>query len=405
MGGDDVGGIRITTTDSPTAPPITNTIVDEGSRRSLWVRLSAAPNSFLTTIPIRVSLEATGFESQTRDVNITDGINSLINTDGTSNSRRLEFDRDTWDERQEIVIIANLDDDVSDGAFDIVFTAEVGSSIQSNYNLINRTVVLSHTDQTSDDPSAPDENLVYLRREIGDTLMGSLDITQEEETVTSYYVSLSHRPSADVTVSPVFRDPDDIAVSISPGTDVRLRSGPNSSSPLVSTLTFTPRDYDIFQEVYIHTSEDPNSEDIDYLILHRAQNGGYTNRSARVNLTVEETLPAELILAPTSLTLDEGGSTRVYEAVLTVDPEGEITVTIFVPIQIPVTIAKSTDGNTPPSDAFSRDLTLTFDSSDFNIRQTVYVRPDVSDSDLATNTGNISHTIGGTVVYNDYSFC
>ena len=405
--GDPVGSIIVSASSAEDGTALTSTSVDEGSNRSLWVRLGTEPNSFDTTIRLRVSLEATGFESQTRDINITNGTNSLINTDGTNNFRRLDFDTDNWNEPQEIEIIANLDNDVSDGGFEITLIAEVGHT-SSNYSLIREVITLSHVDQTIDQPDGPDQNTIQLRRAFDDDSAGSLNITQDEDTVTSYYVNLSHRPSGDVTVRPLFRDPDDIDEGVNVGTDVLLRSGFSPTTSQISTLTFTPDNYSIPHRIFIHASEDADDVDTDYLILHNAENGGYNGRSARVNLTVSETEPpveAEIELSTDSLVLNEGGSTQAYTLSLSVDPQGTVPMSITVPDDLPITIVYNSAG-IEPDDGFSKSETINFNSSNYDSStHTVFVKPDTSDANISTDSGDITHSVSGSgnSVYNTTS--
>ena len=390
---DPVGRIIVSTSSANDGADITSArSIDEGESDTYYVRLGSVPNSDDTEIDIRVSSEATGTESEDADISIVNSSgNSLINANGSSSSHRLTFDTSNWFTPQEVTITANVDDDVDDGAFEITFTSEVGST-SSNYNLVTKDIVISHIDQTID-PSGPDENIIQLREEESDDPIGILSFTIDENEETSFYVSLSHRPSADVTVRPLFASTTDFDEIINVGDDVRLRSGSDRESSIVETLTFTVDNYDTPQQIYIHASEDSNDDDTDYVIRLNGENGGYNNRNARVNLTVNETItiPARIILSRRTILLDEGGSNETYDVSLSVDPLGTATVEISVDEDLPVSISSGS--------LFHESLSLTFNTDTFSRFQTITVRPDVSDDNTTDDIADIGHSVSGTTIY------
>ncbi len=211
-------------------------------------------------------------------------------------------------------------------------------------------------------------------------------VTVREGGSSVYGVKLSSLPSDDVTVSvSALADSDLVLSSAATGSVSVSVSGP------VLSLTFATNDWDTFQSVTVHADEDADMIDDTATLRHSATGGGYDAASGDVSVTVEDDDIAELVLAPESVSVREGGSS-VYGVKLSSRPSDDVTVSVsalaggdlvFVAGSVSVSV---TDAGTV--------LVLTFGTGDWDTFQSVTVYAD-EDADIFDDTATLRHTASG----------
>ncbi|WP_420444420.1 cell wall-binding repeat-containing protein [Candidatus Poriferisodalis sp.] len=239
-----------------------------------------------------------------------------------SNDVKLTFTAANWSTAQTVTVTADQDDDAIDES-DVTLT-HVAESMDSAYNSISVdsiTVVVDDDDTASVTVSVPE-----------------LSVT--EGGSSTYEVSLSSQPTAEVTVT----------VAGHAGSDLTL-SG--------NTLTFTVLDWTAAQTVTVTAAEDDDAgTDTPVDLTHTAVSddpdyGGVSVGSVRVTVTENDT--AEITVSHRRLTVDEI-DIGTYTVVLSHPPTSEVT----------IEIAGDGDVTTNPTQ-------LVFDALNWNTAQTVMV--------------------------------
>ena len=178
--------------------------------------------------------------------------------------------------------------------------------------------------------------------------------------MNTYTVVLDTQPTATVTVTIV--DPTDNA-------DV-------TANP--ASLTFTTSNWATAQTVTVSAAEDDDSTEDTATVTHTVAGGDYdTFAASSVDVTVTDDDTPGVTVAPTSLTVGEGG-TGTYTVVLDTLPTGNVEVDI---------ISNNTDVTVPPS-------TLTFTVTNWNSAQTVTVSAG-QDADAANDMATLTHNPSG----------
>ena len=228
---DDTPGITVTpTTTTSSSSPL---IINESGTATFTVRLDARP---------------------TTDVTIDLILNGAGGTEGSLNVTSLTFTPDDWN-TPKTVIVTGLDDDIDDGDIDFTITLDPTQSGDSNYADLDPTVI--HVRTVDDDAAGI---IVTPVGPIGPT---GLFTTEDRDTAT-YTIVLNSRPTANVT----------IAIASSNTAEGQVD---------VTSLTFTPDDWDIPQTVTITgVSDNLNDGDVTFTINNqRAVSGDpqYDNRN------------------------------------------------------------------------------------------------------------------------------
>ncbi len=181
-------------------------------------------------------------------------------------------------------------------------------------------------------------------------------LTVAEGTMTTYTMRLLTQPGGPVTVMPA--------------------SGDMAIATVAGALTFTVANWNTAQSVTVTGVADANAVTDTVVVSHTVT--GYGSAAAdEVTVTVADT--AGVTIAPTSLTVTEGG-TITYTVVLDTEPVGNVTITL----------------NVTPSD---HDLmltrgALTFTPGNWNTAQTV-TGVAAEDGDTVDDTATITHTVTG----------
>ena len=189
-------------------------------------------------------------------------------------------------------------------------------------------------------------------------VLSAASVTVSEGASAAYTVSLTVRPSADVTVS------------------VGGASGDVSVQP--ATLTFTTGDWDTKQTVTVSATQDTDAVDDTLTLSHSASGGGYDGVVADgLSVTVADDEVAALVLSAASLTVAEGTS-ATYTVALATQPSAPVT----------VAVGGASDGVTvKPS-------TLTFTADRWRTGQTVTVAV-AQDDDATDGSVALMHTASG----------
>ena len=295
----------------------TSLTVDEGSSAGYTIKLSSEPQSSVT-------LQITG---------VTDRI--------TWSPPVLIFTATNWKSPKEVRVEAPLD----------------GDAIPEN-------VILSHTASSPD----PDYGGVFedLPVKVTDTGTKNLVIRPKALTIREEYwdhftVALSAKPQGSVTVE------------IRAFSKDALRWDPN-------LLTFTPSNWADEQPVHVVAVKDEDAEpDPTETLTLTASGGGYDGVMDEVQVTIEETDTKDIVLAPTSLDIQEGGPSKTYTVVLNSAPTSDVEITL----------------SGDPDKAKLTPASLPFTPSDWNAPKTVTVQA-MDDTDTKDETLQIIHTaIGG----------
>ena len=203
----------------------------------------------------------------------------------------------------------------------------------------------------------------------------SLEEPAPDETAvaSSYTVKLNSRPTDTVTVTVGGANP---AVSL---------SGATLSN--TSTLTFTTSNWDTAQTVTVTPVKDANGTGETITLTHIQSGGDYTGIAAdSVTVNVTDSDTRNVVLSPTSLTVEEGDETGVsYTVKLSTQPSGTVTVTIGGHSGTDLSISGAT---------LSNSNTLTFSTSNWNTAQTLTVKAG-HDGNSDDESETLTHTASG----------
>ena len=166
---------------------------------------------------------------------------------------------------------------------------------------------------------------------------------------------------------------------------VTVTSDSNVATVKPNSLTFRPANWDTSQQVAVTGVRDAARSDRTTTVTNTPDGGGYGSaQTARVTVKVLEDDQPGLIVAPATVTVDEG-ATATYSVELNTQPEGDVTVTLA-------------SGNT--SVATVAPASLTFTTANWDTGQ----RVTVTGKDDSAVTGDRSATITHQSVGGDYFY-
>ena len=292
--------------------------VDEGGTGTYTVKLDTEPSDAVT-------------------VTINDPTD---NTDVSANPASLTFSTSNWATAQTVTVSAAEDDDASQDTATVTHTVSGG-----DYG----SVTASDVAVTVTDNDTPGVTVSPASLTIG-----------EGTAFNTYTVVLNTQPSGQVTV----------AIS-SDNTDV-------TSSP--SSLTFTTSNWNSAQTVTITVGTDLDGANETAELTLDPSGADYGSVSnASVDVTVNDNDTRGVMVTPTSLTVDEGG-TGTYTVELNTQPTATVRVTINDP--------------TDNTDVTASPARLTFSTSNWSTAQTVTVSA-AEDGDASQDTATVTHTLAG----------
>ena len=279
-----------------------------------------------------------------------DGSDVTVSGSTLNSDNELTFTAANWSTPQTVRVEAAADDDAIDESD--VTLRHTASSADSDYNTIS---VGSITVTIADDDTAA-------------ITVSATELPVIEDASSTYDVSLSSQPTADVTVTIGGHDSSDLTLS-----------GSTLSSD--NELTFTAADWSTPQTVTVAAAEDADAgTDAPVDLTHTAASGdpdydGISVGSVRVAIAEKDT--AEITVSAAQLTVVEIG-TGAYTVVLSHPPVGEVT----------IKVAGADDVSTNPSQ-------LVFDASNWDTPQTVTVIAG-NDDDAYDDTVEIAHAVEGS---------
>ena len=233
------------------------------------------------TYTVKLATQPTG--------NVTVTIGGTSGTDLTLDKDELTFDTNTWNSPQTVRVTADQDPDGANDSETLTHRASGGG-----YGSVSKDLPVTVTD--NDTP---------------DLLLSERSLTINEGENTTYTVKLATQPTATVTVT----------IGGWSGTDLSLNN---------SALTFTRTTWNSPQTVRVTADTDPDGTNDSGTLTHTASGGDYGSLNKGLPVTVTDKDAPNLLLTPTSLTIDEG-SNETYTVKLATLPSADVTVTIRIP--------------------------------------------------------------------------
>ena len=308
------------------------------SNAILMVTVTDDETAGVTVTPTSLTVNEGGTNTYTivLDTEPTDTVTVAIssnNTDVTMSASPLTV----WDTAVTVTVSAAEDDDSTHDTATVTHTFAGG-----DYNFVINVIV------TVTDNDTPGVTVTPLSLTIGEGSTGT------------YAVVLNTQPSGNVMVA-----------IRSNNTDVTVPS---------STLTFTMTDWNTEQTVTVTAGQDADAANDMATLTHNPSGGGYNSvSSVSLMVTVTDDEMAGVTVAPTSLTVNEGG-TNTYTVVLDTQPTATVTVTIVDP--------------TDNADVTANPASLRFSTSNWATAQTVTVSAD-EDADSTQDRATVTHTVSG----------
>ena len=261
----------------------------------------------------------------------------------------LTFTAADWDTPRTVTLTAGADADTDDDQMTLTHTA---ASADTAYDAVSATLAVKVIDDGSTGHAALE---VYPAQ-----------LSVDEGRATGYTVRLLTQPSADVTVT----------ISGAAGSDL---------AGVPETLTFTGADWYSWQTVTMVAEDDGDIDNDEATLTHTATGGDYRGQSAIVTVEIIDDDAAGVRLAPTQVSVTEGGGGATYTAVLDSQPSANVTVTIPGASGPEVTLDTSA---------------FTFTPDDWDTPQVVTVTAVDDDADEDLETVTLSH--GTTSTDDDY---
>ena len=250
----------------------------------------------------------------------------------------LTFRTSDWGTAQTVEVTAGQDADAANGSATLTHTAA-----GADYDSVSKELPVTVTDDDTVD------------LELSETAL-----TVAEGGSATYAVALATQPSGQVTVT----------IGGTSGTDLGVD---------LSTLTFTPSDWDTAQAVEVTAGEDPDAANDSATLTHTASGADYGSASKELPVTVIDNDSAGLELSEESLAVTEGGS-ATYTVALATQPSARVAVTI---------------GGTSGTDLSVDNAVLIFTPSTWSTAQTVEVTAG-EDPDAVNDRATVTHTaVGG----------
>lgn len=272
-------------------------------------QVKVSPTRGLRTTEDEGTAEFTVVLSSKPTANVTIGLSSDDEEEGTISREELIFTPDKWDEPQTVTV-TGVDDNLLDGNVDYQIITAAAQSADSNYDGIDPDdVQVTNVDNNSADVVVDPQ--AGLR-------------TTEDGGTDSFTVRLNSIPTAEVTINIRSDDMDEGTVS-------------------TDTLTFTPDNALSPQRVTV-TGVDDNvfDGDVEYSIVTERAISDDSNYN-RINppdveVTNIDTTSADVVITPSGdrIQVTEGSSTDNFTLVLTRQPTADVTVNIATEDQIDV---------------------------------------------------------------------
>ena len=240
----------------------TSLSVDESGTTTYTVVLTAEPNGSVTVTP---SSDDTGA--------------------ATLSPASLTFTSSNWDTAQTVTVSGEEDDDAN-----------------------NETVTVSHSVSGYDSvTTADDVSVTVSDNDTAGVSISPTSLSVDESGTTTYTVVLTAEPNGSVTVTPSSDD-----------------TGEATLSP--SGLTFTSSNWDTAQTITVSGEEDDDANDETVTVSHSVSGYSGVTTADDVSVTVTDNDTAGVSVSPTSLSVDESGTTT-YTVVLNTEPNGSVTIT------------------------------------------------------------------------------
>ena len=332
------------------ADPSTANVIDLGPLRLTEGHATDATKTYsvrLATPPTQtVTVTLTSADTGAVSIDDTDG----DNTNGVQNT--LTFASTTWEAAQTVTARAADDADAADETTALAATSTTATA--SEYTGLSARLAA-----TVDD----DETRAVV--------LSAAALSVPEADSATYTARLSAQPKG-----------GNVTVAIA-GTGDGITASPTS-------LTFTSSNWNTAQTVRASAANDTDGDNESVTLTHTPSGADYDDAAmAQIVVTSTDDDAPSLRVAPTSLTLAEGGS-GAYTVRLNSQPNDPVTVTVG---GAPGAVAVDTDGDAPGAQT-----TLTFSASTWDTPQTVTVSAP-ADDDATNATTTLIHAVTGTGSY------
>ena len=306
-----------------------------------------------------VSLMVTVTDDETAGVTVTP--TSLTVNEGGTNTYTIVLDTEPTDTVTVAISSNNTDVTVSASPLTVWDTAvTVTVSAAEDADSTHDTATVTHTVTGGDYNFVINVIVTVTDNDTPGVTVTPLSLTIGEGSTGTYAVVLNTQPSGNVMVA-----------IRSNNTDVTVPS---------STLTFTMTDWNTEQTVTVTAGQDADAANDMATLTHNPSGGGYNSvSSVSLMVTVTDDEMAGVTVAPTSLTVNEGG-TNTYTVVLDTQPTATVTVTIVDP--------------TDNADVTANPASLRFSTSNWATAQTVTVTAG-QDDDAANDMATLTHNPSG----------
>ena len=273
---------------------------------------------------------------------VTIGLSSDDETEGTALPVELTFTSNDWDDPQT-VDVTGVDDDAVDG--DIGYLIELtASSDDGSYNGLTADVSVTNTDDDAAGITVSETDLV----------------TTEGNGTDTFTVELTSKPSADVTIG--LTSDDESEGTVSPTSLTFTDANWNTAQTVTVTgVDDSDIDGDVAYTIDVITSSD---DDDDYKAIDPAE----------VAVTNIDNDAAGILVSGADLVTTEGNGTATFTVELTSKPSADVTIAL--------SSDDTTEGTVLPA-------SLTFTSGNWDTAQTVTVTG-VDDSII---DGDVAYTI------------
>ncbi len=240
----------------------------------------------------------------------------------------------------------------------------------ANWNTAQTVMVGTRGDTDDTDDTATISHTVAGSGYDGATAADVMVTVEDNAAITVRPTTLAVDEGSSVTYTAV--------LVAAPGGNVVITPSSNNDAVTVSgVLTFTATNWNMVQTFTVAAADDADGTDETAIISHTVS--GYGSVTAEsVTVTVDDPGPTgpSVIIAPTTLTVDEG-ATAIYTAVLATNPSGNAMVT-----------PASDNGDVTVSGV------LTFTADNWNMAQTFTVAA-AEDADPTDDIATISHAVSG----------
>ncbi|MFL5327544.1 MAG: DUF4347 domain-containing protein [Gemmataceae bacterium] len=290
--------------------------------------VTVSPTSGLVTTEAGGTASFTVVLTSQPTAKVTIPVSSSNVAEGTVSTASLVFTAANWNVAQTVTV-TGIDDSVDDGDQGYTVVLGVVTSTDANYSGQNPAdvSVTNKNDDTAGFNVSPTSGLV----------------TTEKGVTATFSVQLTSKPLANVTFNVTSSDTGEGTVS-------------------VSSLTFTPANWNVGQTVTITGVDDPDPDgNIPYTIIlspATSTDGKYSgNNPADVSVTNIDDYQATVIVAPPSgLVTTEAGGKATFTVVLTSNPVSNVTFNV---------------ASSNPAEGKTNVSSLTFTSANWNVDQTV----------------------------------